>query len=128
MAEPVQSPVCVLLLGIPRAWKTEDLRHFFTNAVEAGWFQLFHYKARNVPFEGLTTRPPVPPTAAGDGNSCVLRIKPDHEQDVRQRYHNKRVRGVARSEARLCFDNRFSLFFRSGWTPRGRICPGVVCL
>ncbi len=80
-----------LVHSIPADWRVEYVRHFFTNAVEAGWFDLFHFKARAL--EGLEYEGPL---AAHGTHACVIRIKPAHENDVLRRYHNKRVRVLLR--------------------------------
>jgi hypothetical protein len=83
-------PVHWLVAGIPTDWRVEHVRNHFTNAVEAGWFGLFHFKSRTVPVGSLAIE--CDPSSVPPGLSCVICIKPENEADVLKRYHNKPVR------------------------------------
>lgn len=80
-----------LVHSIPVNWRVEYVRHFFSNAIEAGWFELFHFKGLPLPAIEYEGEPAIP-----DTHACIIRIKVGHEDDVLKRYHMKRVRKAGR--------------------------------
>jgi hypothetical protein len=109
-----------LLVGnIPWSWSVADVRGFFANAVEAGWFQLFHYKQRPQPPDAVTlpsTLPPLDAAGAADTRPrcCVARVKDEFVGNVTRMYSDKNV-----SRSRLVGSLR---------RPRGRVRPQLLRL
>ena len=96
---PPSQPAChgqyVLVGGIPGTWTVADVRGFFGNAVEASWFELFHYKHRRQAAEGASGVEA--PSAAGvdDGDPaprcCIVRVKQEFVSNVLRMYKDKNV-------------------------------------
>jgi hypothetical protein len=84
--------VFALVSNIPGGWTVADVRGFFSNAVEAGWFALFHYKepaaaaaAARQRVVGVAGAQPVvlPPVR------CAIRVKRDHMGQVMRMYNGR---------------------------------------
>ncbi len=78
---PQSAGVHVCVCNIPGTWAVADVRNFFTNAVEASWFTVFHYLG-GVPAGGPTAPAP-PPTR------CVVRIKRERVADALKLYDGR---------------------------------------
>ena len=106
----------MLILNIPRSYGSGDLRRFFTNFVESGRFQCFHYKRR--PMQKLQTSitkilsglddNKLLPTSLLDGSSltncCIIQVNKDGTQDFLTLYQGQQWYG--RDEVELdskCF-------------------------
>ncbi|XP_063810776.1 G patch domain-containing protein 3 [Pseudophryne corroboree] len=78
MEEP---PVFLVVCGIPRRFRSAQLRHYFSQFTESGGFVCFHYRHR--PERRGSA-------AAGyDAFCCPVSVRPERAQSFRRMYHGK---------------------------------------
>ncbi|XP_018416680.1 PREDICTED: G patch domain-containing protein 3 [Nanorana parkeri] len=78
--EAPSSPVVFVVSGIPRSFRSAQLRHYFSQLTESGGFVCFHYRHR--PELRDTEGKPV-------SFCCPVTVKPERAHGFRSMYHGK---------------------------------------